>query len=60
MPASAALLKTCLLAYGLSGLLVLMLSTPVPVALLQILLDLVLLSGLLHLALILCRHPSTL
>ena len=58
VPASAALLKTCLLAYGLSGLLVLMLSTPAPVALLQILLDLVLLSGLLHLALIVRRHPQ--
>lgn len=58
VPTSAALLKACLLAYGLSGLLVLMLSTPTPVALLQILLDLVLLSGLLHLALIVRRHPQ--
>lgn len=58
VPASAALLKVCLLAYGLSGLLVLILSTPAPVAILQVLLDLVLLSGLLHLALILRRHPQ--
>lgn len=58
VPASAALLKICLLAYGFSGLVVLMLSTPAPVALLQILLDLVLLSGLLHLALIVRRHPQ--
>lgn len=58
LPASAALLKICLLAYGLTGLLVLVLSTPVLVALLQILLDLVLLSGLLHLALIVRRHPQ--
>ena len=50
-------MKLCLLAYGLSGLLVLMLSTPVPIALLQILLDLILLSGLLHLALLARRHP---
>ena len=57
VPASAALLKICLLAYGLSGLLVLILSTPAPVALLQILLDLVLLSGLLHLGLVVRRHP---
>jgi hypothetical protein len=58
VPASATLVKMCLLAYGLSGLLVLMLSTPIPVALLQILLDMVLLSGLLYLALILRRHPK--
>ena len=57
VPFSATLLKLCLLAYGLSGLIVLVLSTPVPVALLQILLDLVLLSGLLYLALTLYRHP---
>ena len=57
VPASAALLKLCLLAYGLSGLLVLMLSTPIPIALLQILLDLILLGGLLHLALLVRRHP---
>lgn len=50
-------MKLCLLAYGLSGLLVLMLSTPVPIALLQILLDLILLSGLLHLAPLARRHP---
>ncbi len=58
VPASAALLKACLLAYGLSGLLVLILSTPVPVALLQVLLDMILLAGLLHLALIVRRHPQ--
>ena len=39
VPASVPLVKMCLLAYGLSGLLVLLLSTPVPVALLQILLE---------------------
>ena len=58
VPASMALLKACLLAYGLSGLLVLMIGTSLPVALLQILLDLVLLGGLLYLALILRRHPK--
>jgi hypothetical protein len=58
LPASLPLLKTCLLAYGLSGLLVLMIGAPVPVALLQILLDMVLLGGLLYLALILYRHPK--
>ncbi|HHW76176.1 MAG TPA: hypothetical protein GX399_03950 [Xanthomonadaceae bacterium] len=58
VPASVPLVKMCLLAYGLSGLLVLLLSTPVPVALLQILLDIVLLSGLLYLALTLRRHPK--
>lgn len=51
VPPSVALLKACLLTYGLSGLLVLVLSTPAPVAILQILLDLVLLSGLVYLAL---------
>ena len=58
VPASMALLKLCLLAYGLSGLLVLLIGTPAPVALLQILLDLVILSGLLYLALLLYRHPG--
>lgn len=58
VPASMPLLKACLLAYGLSGLLVLLIGTPVPVALLQILLDMVLLGGLLYLALILHRHPK--
>ena len=53
-----ALLKMCLLAYGASGLLVLTLSVPVQVALLQILLDMVLLAGLLYLMLILHRHPG--
>lgn len=58
VPASVALLKICLLAYGLSGLLVLLLGTPAPVALLQILLDMVLLSGLLYLLLILYRRSK--
>ncbi|MDG4549555.1 MAG: hypothetical protein P9F19_04855 [Candidatus Contendobacter sp.] len=57
VPAGMALLKLCLLGYGLSGLAVLLLSTPAPVAILQILLDLVLLAGLLHLALLARRHP---
>ncbi len=58
IPASAVLLKLCLLAYGASGFLVLLLGAPAPVALLQVLLDLVLLAGLLHLILLLGRHPS--
>ncbi|MBE2293492.1 MAG: hypothetical protein IAF00_01020 [Phycisphaerales bacterium] len=58
VPASTALLKICLLAYAASGLLVLVLSTPLQVALLQILLDLVLLAGLLYLALILHQHSA--
>ena len=58
MPASMSLVKMCLLAYGLSGLLVLLVSTPAPVALLQILLDIALLSGSLYLGLILGRHPK--
>lgn len=58
VPASMALLKMCLLAYGLSGLLVLMISSPLPVALLQILLDMVLLGGLLYLGLIFYQHPK--
>lgn len=58
VPASMALLKMCLLAYGASGLLVLTLNVPVQVALLQILLDLVLLAGLLYLTLILYRHSA--
>ena len=57
LPAGMALLKLCLLGYGLSGLVVLLLSTPAPVAILQVLLDLVLLAGLLHLALLARRHP---
>ncbi|MBS1248363.1 MAG: hypothetical protein H6R48_1152 [Proteobacteria bacterium] len=40
LPAGMALLKLCLLGYGLSGFVVLQLSTPAPVAILQILLDL--------------------
>ncbi len=56
VPAGMALLKLCLLGYGLSGLVLLLLSTPAPVAILQILLDLVLLAGLLHLALLARRH----
>ena len=56
VPAGMALLKLCLLGYGLSGLMVLLLNTPAPVAILQILLDLVLLAGLLHLALLARRH----
>lgn len=58
VPSSMALLKLCLLAYAGSGLLVLLISTPAPVALLQILLDLVLLSGLLYLGLSARRHPK--
>jgi hypothetical protein len=57
LPAGMALLKLCLLGYALSGFVVLLLSTPAPVAILQILLDLVLLAGLLHLALRARRHP---
>ncbi|MBK7984251.1 MAG: hypothetical protein IPP10_01630 [Candidatus Competibacteraceae bacterium] len=60
VPASTPLLKMCLLAYALSGLVVLLISAPVAVAvaLLQILLDMVLLGGLLYLGLILRRHPQ--
>lgn len=58
VPSSMALLKLCLLAYAGSGLLVLLVTTPAPVALLQILLDTVLLSGLLYLGLGLRRHPK--
>lgn len=58
VPASTALLKLCLIAYTLSGLLVLLLNTSIPVAILQILLDLVLLSGLLYWGLILHHHPQ--
>jgi len=58
VPASEALVKMCLLAYGLSGLLVLLTEAPAPVALLQILLDVVLLAGLLYLGLTLSRHPK--
>jgi hypothetical protein len=57
VPAEMALLKLCLLGYGLSGFAVLLLNTPAPVAVLQILLDLVLLAGFLHLALLMSRHP---
>jgi hypothetical protein len=58
VPASTALLKLCLVGYALSGLLVLLLNTSIPVAILQILLDLVLLSGLLYWGLLLHRHPQ--
>jgi hypothetical protein len=58
VPAGMPLLKLCLLGYGLSGFLVLLLSTPPPVAILQILLDLVLLAGLLQLALLARRHTQ--
>jgi hypothetical protein len=58
VPASKALVKMCLLAYGFSGLLVLLTEAPAPVALLQILLDMVLLAGLLYLGLTLSRHPK--
>ncbi len=57
VPASVGLLKICVLSYVLSSLLILLLSTPVVVAILQILLDLVLLTSLLHLALRWHRHP---
>ncbi|MFZ1642793.1 MAG: hypothetical protein WAV07_15445 [Candidatus Contendobacter sp.] len=57
VPAGMALLKLCLLGYGLSGLLALLPSTSAPVALLQVLLDLALLAGPLHLALLVRRHP---
>ncbi len=57
VPASTALLKICLLIYALSGFVVLLLSTSASVAILQVLLDLLLLIGLLHLALLLRRHP---
>lgn len=56
VPASTVLLKICLLTYALSGFMVLLLSTSTSVAILQILLDLLLLIGLLHLALLLRRH----
>lgn len=57
VPASMVLLKLCLLAYALSGLLVLLITTTsIPVALLQILLDMVLLAGLLYLGLGLRHH----
>ncbi|MCP5159023.1 MAG: hypothetical protein H6974_07470 [Gammaproteobacteria bacterium] len=58
IPISVTLLKVCILAYGLSSLLVLVLSTPASVAILQILLDLLLLSGLLYLALTLYQYPQ--
>jgi len=58
LPASAVLMKLCLLAYGGSGFFVLLLGAPAPVALLRIFLDLVLLAGLLHLVLLLNRHPG--
>ncbi|RUQ29003.1 MAG: hypothetical protein EKK68_13305 [Candidatus Competibacteraceae bacterium] len=56
-PASLALLKMCLAAYGLTSLLALLIGTSALVALLQTLVDLALLSGLLYLALRLYRHP---
>lgn len=56
VPASMALVKMCLLVYGLSGLLVLLTTAPAQVALLQILLDMGLLGGLLYLGLTLIRR----
>lgn len=56
VPSSAALLKICLLGYGLSGFWMLALNIPLSVAMLQISLDLLLLSGLLHLVLVLQRR----
>lgn len=58
VPASAVLLKVCLLAYALSGFVVLRLSTPSAIAIPQILLDLALLAGLLYLVLSLRRYPQ--
>ncbi|MFO1371225.1 MAG: hypothetical protein U1F42_02150 [Candidatus Competibacteraceae bacterium] len=58
VPASPVLLKLCLLAYALSEFLRALLSTPAPVAILQILLDMALLAGLLYLALIAYKHPA--
>jgi hypothetical protein len=58
VPASMAMTKMCLLVYGLSGLLVLLTKASLPVALLQILLDMVLLGGLLYLGLTLSRHRN--
>ncbi|HNW78895.1 MAG TPA: hypothetical protein PKH28_08275 [Candidatus Competibacteraceae bacterium] len=58
VPAAPVLLGLCLFGYGLSGLLVLLMSTPFRVALLQILLDMALLSGLLYGVLFLHRHPA--
>ena len=57
-PASMALLKMGLAAYGLTSLLALLIGTSVPVAVLQTLVDMVLLSSLLYLALLLYRHPQ--
>jgi hypothetical protein len=58
VPVSAMLLKVCVLAYALSGFVVLRLSTPTSIAIPQILLDVALLTGLLHLTLSLRRHPQ--
>lgn len=58
VPASAALLKVCALAYALSGFVVLRLSTPTSIAIPQVLLDLALLAGLLYLVLSLRRYPQ--
>ena len=56
-PASMALLKMCLAAYGLTSLLVLLVGIAAPVAVLQTVVDMLLLSGLLYLALRLYRYP---
>jgi len=56
-PASMALLKMGLAAYGLTSLLALLVGTAAPVAVLQTLVDMTLLSGLLYLALTLHQHP---
>ena len=58
VPSSRALLRLCLLAYAGSGLLVLLIGAPAQVALLQMLLDLALLSGLLYLGLSARRHAN--
>lgn len=52
VPHSATLLTICLLGYALSGLWLLALNLPLPLAVLQVFLDLLLLSGLLYLALV--------
>lgn len=57
VPASSALLNLSLLGYALSGFVVLTLSTPAATAFWQVLVDLALLIGLLHLGLLLRRHP---
>lgn len=57
VPASIGLLKICMLGYALSNVLVLLLNTPAEVAILQVVVDLVLLVGFLYLALRWCQHP---